>query len=436
MSSSSSSSLSDNSNSTETSVSSCSGSPRLLHKLKHHSKSDSKLDLHDETGPQLSFTDLRPGDIVLFKGNPDRWLDNLIMTLSESDCSHTTMFYDHIAPGEYDGWDALIVEDSYDCHGAMLRDKPDGRVAYVRRPKVLSKEPFGPVAEVAKKYCKTANEYAYSDFVSLVLLILFKNYTPALEIQNDLLKIFQHAAYALNQTFQAVVFPKDFKNGGQLTCASFVYNLYEEASETNPDYHLKIVDGVLVNASPETVPDPLAHPMKFIDYVIRDIEHDTVMAYGLAEVAVQLAEAAVEGAVDTVTDAIENVFHWITGPFHHTKTAEVTQTRPTATDGAAASKLASKVGDEMSSVVLIVGLNLYKAGHPDLTQDALDSLTTDEILHWVRYDMPEAWMVLPTDLKRNCPDVQDVGWVRYEKRDGRYEIESKPYVLRPDQKEE
>ncbi|KAG9394033.1 hypothetical protein J8273_4396 [Carpediemonas membranifera] len=279
-------------------------------------------DLHDETGPLLlQSKDIQPGDIILWKGNPAEFLDLLIMSLTESDCSHATIVYDtNLDPDhpDYHGYDTMVCEEtSYGVHASMTVDKKDWRIGYVRRPKCLMGDnalPFQPVKELCAKYVRQNNKYNTADFAALTVLLLLKNYTPEIDLQLDIITLLEMAAHFLNSTFFAIAEPKKAAEGGLLTCSSFVYHVYEEASEKEPGYKLKVVDGVCANMKRDVIPSPLEQPIKFIDYLISDLSHDASLAGDLARVVFELGEHIINLAEDKIEDVFHSIYDWVT---HH-----------------------------------------------------------------------------------------------------------------------
>ncbi len=301
----------------------------------------------------IQVSDLRPGDLVLFKGMEIYALDRLIMDLTDSDVCHCAVY-----TGE-----SLVVEEEMDgARRSKIWDAEDGRPAYVMRPKYSGTLDMQPVIDEANKYTLSNNPYGYDSILWLALLLLYRRFSPSDGLQTALIDLFEDAAYRIHELIERI-FQGDEDT---LVCSEFVYKVYNSAPGP---YQLSIVNGVInKDRSPESADKTLFEQM--VDTLDRDIETVKQMA-GIAK------QAILDDPIKFVTDKLHSLWH-------HDKTEE-----------------GADVSNEVShAVIRVVSAFLGISPGPEIKE------------HLGRFQEMVAYLVTPEDLKHNCPELEQVGIIK------------------------
>lgn len=195
----------------------------------------------NEEEKNIELKDLKPGDILIFDGEHDHGISDLIMLFTKSTVTHGALFYQN-------GENACLADSGQqgiDLH--RVTSTPNARGVHVRR---LTKEGgFGddydkavaPVLNIAYDYVCQRLVYPYSDLVMLAMIIIYKEVSHVSLKQTAVIKLLKLAAAEL-KTF----IDKKFHDGKHtMVCSSYVYQCFLDASKNNPDLKINIKNGDL-----------------------------------------------------------------------------------------------------------------------------------------------------------------------------------------------
>ena len=177
----------------------------------------------------MLFSDLRPGDVLLFDTEPGVVIDDLIVLLTGSNVTHAALRHD--VPG--------VLADAYPPIIALhaLSDAPDGRAIHVRRLGDGTL-PMNPVTDAAKVYVGAQEPYDMPGLVMLGLLLLYKHTRPLSSVTQEIVfALLKRVALRLDALFA--------KGKHPMVCSEFVFQCYADASAKDARYALRIEGGDL-----------------------------------------------------------------------------------------------------------------------------------------------------------------------------------------------
>ena len=188
---------------------------------------------------KLVLADLLPGDVLVMVGdlrpsNPTRYLDELIMLLTDSDVCHGALYVGPDAQ-QHD----QLIDDALSGVGMRNianndnpRDPKYGRW-YVRR---MQQPDLQPVISAAKSYIGRT-EYDKTWLVLLGILLALKDVLPDGELERLALRFLKHAFYVIDQHLA--------KPGeAHFVCSQYVATAFYDAGS---DYALRYKAGTLAN---------------------------------------------------------------------------------------------------------------------------------------------------------------------------------------------
>lgn len=186
---------------------------------------------------KLTLDQLVPGDVLVMvgdlrKSNPTRYLDKLIMLLTDSDACHGAIYVGKDASTGHQ-----LIDDA--LNGVGLRKIADddntsdprfGRW-YVRR---MHKPSLQPVIQAAESYAGHST-YDKLWLVMLGVLLAIKDLAPKNAVDKAILKLLKHVLYRVNQAFHK-------KDSDYFVCSQYVATAFKDAG---PEFTLEIESGQL-----------------------------------------------------------------------------------------------------------------------------------------------------------------------------------------------
>ncbi|MDX1804913.1 MAG: hypothetical protein R3292_12600 [Alcanivorax sp.] len=186
---------------------------------------------------KLTLDQLVAGDVLVMvgdlrKSNPTRYLDELIMLLTDSDVCHGAIFVGKDPQAGYQ-----LIDDA--LNGVGLRKIADddnsqdphfGRW-YVRR---MHQPTLEPVIQAARTYIGHS-QYDKLWLVMLGVLLAIKDLAPHSELDKHILKLLKHVLYVVNQAFHK-------KDTDYFVCSQYVATAFKDAG---PAFALEIESGQL-----------------------------------------------------------------------------------------------------------------------------------------------------------------------------------------------
>lgn len=187
----------------------------------------------------------QPGDILIFKAEDD-FLSRSIAWLTNSDVSHSAMFYtkdsivETIAPG--------VVQNQ------VRTGKGD--FAYLLR--LTPAKDSAPLIQAAKKYMDAGTQYNFPALLYLGGLLLCRRITPTTRLLSITERIMDAACLELDKLLQRLA-----KHPGNrsMVCSQFVYQVYEDCGE---DYRIHI-HGALQNGFKQENMLQETHTIRLLD---------------------------------------------------------------------------------------------------------------------------------------------------------------------------
>ncbi len=192
---------------------------------------------------KLTLDELVPGDVLVMVGdlrhsNPTRYLDELIMLLTDSDVCHGALFVGKDPQAGYQ-----LIDDALNGVGLRQIDDNDNTQDpkygqwYVRR---MDQPSLQPVVSAAEYYIGRS-VYDKTWLVMLGILLAVKDILPSNELERWALKHLKHVFYVIDQHFH--------KPGtDDFVCSQYVATAFEDAGA---EFELKYKAGGLVsNAQP------------------------------------------------------------------------------------------------------------------------------------------------------------------------------------------
>jgi hypothetical protein len=208
----------------------------------------------------LHVDELKPGDIMLFKGDENEWISAAIMFLTNSDVSHAALYYNEQQRNLVD--EVLKGIGVHEVSDAAP-DTSEAHFIYVRRFKGPdgSAMPMGPVIDAATKYITAGEPYDKASLLLLALILLYKDFTPATWVQKVMIKIFQRAVSLIDELINDILHPGKHP----MVCSQFVFQCYEDSPL---QYHLESDEFAITRsmATPSIISASGA-PKRFIDLV-------------------------------------------------------------------------------------------------------------------------------------------------------------------------
>lgn len=177
----------------------------------------------------MQFSDLRPGDVLLFDTEPGVVIDDLIVLMTGSNVTHAALYSD--IPG--------VLADAYPPTIALhaISYDPKGRIIHVRR-RGDGTWPMQPVTDAAKAYVDAQEPYDMPGLVMLGLLLLYKHTHSLSTVSQDLVfAILKRVAQRLDELVA--------KGKHPMVCSEYVFQCFTDASAKDPRYALEIEGGDL-----------------------------------------------------------------------------------------------------------------------------------------------------------------------------------------------
>lgn len=201
---------------------------------------------------EVMVTDLRPGDILLFKGDEKEWISKAIMELTNSDVSHAALCY---SKNE-------LVDEVLDGAGIhQISDIPRNNRIYVRR--YHDSVSIEPVVTAAKSYVVAETQYNKPALLFLALILLYKKFTPSGWKQKIMIEIFERVTSGMVELIDQL----EYKGKHPMVCSQFVYQCYKDAKiPLERDYKLRS-DGVDIVKGDVENPHRSDSEKRFIDLV-------------------------------------------------------------------------------------------------------------------------------------------------------------------------
>ena len=228
--------------------------------------------------------DLKPGDIMLFKGDQHEWISQAIMLLTNSDVSHAALYYDEQQRNLVDevlkGVGVHEVSDT-------TPDASDAHFVYVRRLKGPdgSAMPMTPVTDAATKYITAGEPYDKASLLLLALILLYKDFTPATWVQKVMIKIFQRAASIIDELINDILHPGKHP----MVCSQFVFQCFEDSPV---QYHLATDECAVSRLAPSTsVISDAESSKRFIDLVREHMASDMSYAGSYPGLSADISES-------------------------------------------------------------------------------------------------------------------------------------------------
>ena len=179
----------------------------------------------------FSVEDLLPGDILVFKGDPNDDISKLIMQFTGSDVSHGALFVQK--------QDNVLAEAGGDgIHARRMKDNANAREAYVMRHNKALKNGVEPVVPIAKDYVLQDLPYPYSDLILLGLILIFKHPIKRPMLSQVVVEFLCLVAAELKTIIEKEKTPGKHT----MVCSSYVYQCYLDASKKNPALKLNLKD--------------------------------------------------------------------------------------------------------------------------------------------------------------------------------------------------
>jgi len=182
----------------------------------------------------MKVNDLKPADILLFRGKRGSLISKAIKFLTNSKVSHAALVYESS--------EKLIEESLEGVRIFDIEQHPDrSNTIYVMR-RISTEDSMQPVLDAAKIYLEESEPFALYNLFLLGMLLLYKKFTPDTPKKEAMCEIFRELAAGI------IEYINEQKYRGKLpmVCSQFVYQCYEDAGG---GYGLTIEDGVLSRAA-------------------------------------------------------------------------------------------------------------------------------------------------------------------------------------------
>lgn len=197
----------------------------------------------------VSFKDLRPGDVLLYRGTS--FISRAIQLFDGSPVSHASLYL-----GE-----GMIGEAV--AHGLVRQDSETSFHAneWVRAYRLAdAPQDMAPVLRRARCYLDQGNRYGYEQIVILALLSTTRKLPMSMMLRRLLRTLLDAAATELTRLFSAGKEP--------IICSEFVYRAYDEAAAELDDPYAIEIPGMLALPEEEGTRDlteglagtPRVHP--------------------------------------------------------------------------------------------------------------------------------------------------------------------------------
>ncbi len=136
----------------------------------------------------MDINDLQPGDVLLFSGKHGCMISESIMHLTESPVSHAAMA--HITPAD------IVEETPPAIKISNAWDRFEGRKISVMR-QFPPQRSYMPVLNAANGYLNENQPYSNGDLYILGLFLIYKKFSPGVNTQMVMVKIFKKLASEL-----------------------------------------------------------------------------------------------------------------------------------------------------------------------------------------------------------------------------------------------
>lgn len=317
---------------------------------------------------QLDFSELLPGDILVFSAEKDDVLSLAISYLTDSDVSHTGLYL-----GLNDKREALFAEEvALGIKSFIMSPNLNGRKAYVQRLKEVSD--LNPVLHTAKLLLRESKPCDWTFLILLSLILLYKKIPNYKYPESLVTKILLVAASAMDEYLHR---NQDSKKR-LMICSQFVSSCFEEASKRNPKYKLDFLEEQFLNTS--------SWEPNLIMKVLSEI-HNTS---GMVEFN------AVEFE-DTYSDIESEIVLWL----KKQKKKTILLEQNTLFD----------FNNDFIAAVILFSDKWYELRFGESSLSSIDKLNRNAV------DYNHSLFVTPADLKINVKTLDSLGWLSFDRFD-------------------
>ncbi len=323
----------------------------------------------DTNTPEMSISDVLPGDVLLFSG--EGLISEAIKFATEGGESHAAMAYNATD---------LVHEVPPAASTAQMSDAFKNRNISVMRVKSQRDRDQIPEAlAAAKEFVEQKEPYPMSNLYLLGLILLYRRVTPSTLTTKYITIILRRVISELEE------YISQRKTPGKLpmVCSQFVYQCYAYA-----DVHLKIKNGlVLQNAT-----------QGLVDNHMLEIKPRTLLDRIAAQPNPPMGGMNLQADLQAEIDEDELIQKLMEALAEDDRAKENTDEAVTQTQEAEISLDLMHTTNEFASCVVTA-----------MTPEREHLSTSEEALSLLRNN--EAMFVTPTDLLRNCGALEQVGTI-------------------------
>ena len=178
-------------------------------------------------------TDLRQGDIIIFKAEDD-WLSKAIAWITKSDVCHAAMVYS----------DNSIVEVGANGIGVHQISTWPGESVYVMR--LSPKADPAPLIAAADQYLNAKTRYDFPALFLLAFLLIHNDIRPTARLIPAVNLILMNACLKLDAFIQHAL---QHQTTRAMVCSQLVYQIYQDCGKS---YHISLSGSLLANQTLHT----------------------------------------------------------------------------------------------------------------------------------------------------------------------------------------
>jgi len=318
---------------------------------------------------QLEFSELLPGDILVFRAEKEDAVSLAISYLTDSDVSHSGIYLGLNNKGEA----FFADEGALGLRPYIMKPNLKGQPVYVRRLKDICD--IKPVLLKAQSYLHDTIPCDWTSLVLLALILLYKKIPVYKYPEKIITKVLLVAASAIDEYLSQ----KNNTEKELMICSQFVFCCFEEASKLEAKYKLDLYEDRYFKSSSSKEPNLIRRIFNEIHKSSRVIEFNAVEFE------------------DTYSDIESEIALWVKLQRKKTFLLE--------------NKRTFELHNDLIAAVILFSDKWYELRFGERSLSSFEKLNRNAV------DYNRSLFITPADLKLHMKNLDPLGWIPFDRMD-------------------